>query len=265
MVWMHSIHTIYFFDRARVGPCASCTGVDEGDFQTCTDAARTKCLLAKGATKLEHSHDEGTTLAALSIRPYQESDEQDWLRCSVLSFLYTSYFDSVYRTKPQYEHPAIELVAESNGMIVGVIDVEYESTPGSVCTVCEVDNDSVLGGMIWHLAVHPDFQRRGIGKGLLHEAQTAAIAQGVTCFEAWTRDDVGTLRWYETHGFQWVKRYLHVYMQEKNEIEGALVSSISRLRPVHVFAHYMGDDHDGIRTRFERVHDCNCFRLRFSL
>jgi ribosomal protein S18 acetylase RimI-like enzyme len=117
--------------------------------------------------------------------------------------------------------------------------------------------------MIWHLAVHPDLQRRGIGGRLLTEAQQLAMERDITCFEAWTRDDAGTLRWYESHGFDWVKRYLHVYIQGSDEVEGTIRSSIPGLKPRHVFAHYSGSEIESIRARFERVHDCNCFRLCF--
>lgn len=211
----------------------------------------------------EHSHGQQGAIGAIIIRPYRESDEREWLRCSVLSFLETAYFDSVFREKPHYDHPAIELVAELNGAIVGVIDVECEDVPGAVCTVCATGAVATLGGMIWHLAVHPDLQRRGIGSRLLRAAQVQAAQRGIACFEAWTRDDSGTVRWYESHGFEWVKSYLHVYLQEKAEVAGALQSSIAGLKPVHAFAHYAGPDREDIRSRFERVHECNCFRLRF--
>jgi ribosomal protein S18 acetylase RimI-like enzyme len=209
----------------------------------------------------EHSLSRQDTAAALTIRPYQSSDERTWLRCSVLAFLETSYFDSVFRHKPQYDHPAIELVAVIDETIVGMIDVECEDTPGSVCTVCAAPDPLVRGGMIWHLAVHPDFQRVGIGGRLLREAQRLATERGVTCLEAWTRDDAGTLRWYESHGFEWVKSYLHIYLQGRAEMDGAIGSSIPGLKPVNVFAHYVGNDVQTIRARFDRVHDCNCFRM----
>jgi ribosomal protein S18 acetylase RimI-like enzyme len=211
----------------------------------------------------EHPLDRKDIEATTTIRPYQPSDERGWLRCSVLSFLETSYFDSVFRHKPQYDHPAIELVADIDGTIVGMIDVECEDTPGSVCTVCADADPLVRGGMIWHLAVHPDLQRAGIGGRLLREAQRLATARGIACLEAWTRDDAGALRWYESHGFEWVKSYLHVYLQGKVETEGAIGSSIPGLKPVNVFAHYVGSDVEALRARFDRVHDCNCFRLRF--
>lgn len=211
----------------------------------------------------EQPQGQRTALASLTIRTYKESDEQGWLRCSVLSFLETAYFDSVFRHKPRYDHPAIELVAEDEGMIVGVIDVECEETPGAVCTVPPDDDPARLGAMIWHLAVHADFQRRGIGGLLLQTAQDEAAKRAISYFEVWTRDDAGTLRWYESHGFEWMKSYLHVYLQGKTEVERAIESSIPGLKPVQVFAHYVGSDRESIRSQFERVHDCNCFRLCF--
>src|SRR5947209_1283238 len=103
----------------------------------------------RGSIMFEHSQDSKGMSVDITVRLYEEADERGWLRCSVLSFLETSYFDSVFRHKPRYNCPAIKLVAEWNDTIVGVIDVECEVTPGSVCTVCVDDNPSRLGGMIW--------------------------------------------------------------------------------------------------------------------
>lgn len=96
------------------------------------------------------------------IRNYTEKDEQGWLRCRVLSFLNTAYFDNVLNKKEIYENPSIELVAEKDNQIVGLLDIEYEQEPKTVCTAKEKN-----GGMIWHIAVHPDYQRQGIGERLL--------------------------------------------------------------------------------------------------
>lgn len=60
------------------------------------------------------------------IREYNDSDEVGWVRCRTLSFLNTAYFDNVLNKKENYENPAIELVAELNGQIIGLIDIEYE-------------------------------------------------------------------------------------------------------------------------------------------
>ena len=58
------------------------------------------------------TQDHPAASTGITIRPYRDDDEQDWLRCSVLAFLDTAYFDSLFRRKPEYASPAIELVAD---------------------------------------------------------------------------------------------------------------------------------------------------------
>jgi ribosomal protein S18 acetylase RimI-like enzyme len=184
-----------------------------------------------------------------TIRSYEPADETGWLRCRVLSFLDTAFFDAVDRKKERYERPAIELVAEEDGEIVGLLDLEYGFEPGTVLA-----DRSGLGGMIWHLAVHPDHQRRGIASALLAEAERRARERELVRIEAWTRDDAPAHAWYESHGFAQIDGYLHVYVERDEglrELDGAL----GELRLVKAFAHYNGDRPEEIRARYRRVHD----------
>jgi GNAT superfamily N-acetyltransferase len=176
------------------------------------------------------------------IRPYQEQDERGWLICRLLSFFDTAFFDAVERERERYQRDAIELVAEKSGTIVGLLDLECESEglaprPGS-------------GGMIWHLATHPDHQRQGIASALLKEAEERARQRGIVRIEAWTRDDAATQRWYQRHGFAQIDSYLHVYLERDDlrEFDG-------ELRLVKAFAHYTGDRRHEMRKRYARVHD----------
>jgi GNAT superfamily N-acetyltransferase len=176
------------------------------------------------------------------IRPYEERDERGWLICRLLSFFDTAFFDAVEREKERYERDAIELVAEKEGVIVGLIDVECESEglsprPGS-------------GGMIWHLATHPDHQQEGVASGLLAEAEKCARRRQIVRLEAWTRDDAATQHWYERHGFAQIYSYLHVYLERDD-----LRAFDGELRLVKAFAHYTGDHPDAVRERYTRVHD----------
>ena len=63
----------------------------------------------------------------MKIRSYRPEDEEGWVRCRVLAFLHTAYFDNVLQQKERYDNPSIELVAEVDGQIVGLIDIELEN------------------------------------------------------------------------------------------------------------------------------------------
>jgi ribosomal protein S18 acetylase RimI-like enzyme len=178
----------------------------------------------------------------VAIRAYEEKDERGWLICRLLSFFDTAFFDAVEREKERYDRDAIELVAENDGTIVGLLDLE-----------CESDGLSQRprpGGMIWHLATHPDHQRQGIAAALLREAERRAGDRAIVRLEAWTRDDAATQRWYERQGFAAVDSYLHVYLERDD-----LRAFDGELRLVKAFAHYTGDRRDEIRARYQRVHD----------
>ena len=181
-----------------------------------------------------------------SVRSYEPADEVGWVRCRVLSFLGSAFYDAVEREKERYAHPAIELVAD-DGVIVGLLDLEVELEPGVL------GDRPGRGGMIWHLAVHPDHQRQGIASALLEEAERRARERGLVRLEAWTRDDAHVQRWYEHHGFVLIDGYLYVYL-ERDDLR-ALDGQLGELRLVKAFAHYNGDRPDEIRQRYGRVHD----------
>jgi ribosomal protein S18 acetylase RimI-like enzyme len=194
----------------------------------------------------------------LTVRTYEDADERGWLICRVLSFLDSAFYDDVRREKERYDNPAVELVAERDGVIVGLIDVECETEPGTIC-----EDLPGLGGMIWHLAVHPDHQRRGVATALLREAESRARARGVVRLEAWTRDDPPARAWYESAGFDLVQGYLHVYIDLDEGLRDLFPTSSDGIRPVKVFAHYVGDP-DALRDRFKRVHEDVLYERRLA-
>ncbi|MNJ70301.1 Acetyltransferase (GNAT) family protein [compost metagenome] len=92
----------------------------------------------------------------------------------MLSFLDTAYYDNVLKEKEHYDNPSIELVALESDEVIGFIDIELDTPSGRVCS-----NRSGVGGMIWHLGVHPDYRKMGIGRALLNEAITMVKAQRI--------------------------------------------------------------------------------------
>ncbi|MET9064385.1 GNAT family N-acetyltransferase [Streptosporangium sandarakinum] len=182
-----------------------------------------------------------------AIREYHPADEPSWLRCRVLSFLGTAYFDDVAKSKPAISAPGFELVATGKDRTLsGIIDVTINGDLASIDTI----------------AVHPDHQRRGIGRALLQEARARARALGALTLDAWTRDDPGTLRWYRTNGFAESEHYLHVYANhytEPGEPDRAIGERRPGLRPMAVFLHADLHDEHMLRKQFTRVHVCRRF------
>lgn len=186
------------------------------------------------------------------LRKYNEKDEQGWLRCRVLAFLNTAYYDNVLKEKEVYENPSIELVAIQDQQVVGLIDIEVETEPKSVCTM-----QDELGGMIWHIAIHPDYQRQGIGEKLLEAAIEYAKESNLKYLEAWTRDDDWVQAWYEKKEFKQTSSYYHLYL------EGAELNAIPREKrqnfyAVSMFAHYLDEDLKEFKN-LKRKHRCVCY------
>ncbi|MGF1429041.1 GNAT family N-acetyltransferase [Kitasatospora sp. LaBMicrA B282] len=183
------------------------------------------------------------------IREYTPADEGSWLRCRVLSFLSTAYFDDVLRTKPVVPAPGFALVAAGElGAIIGIMDVTVDGDLATVDTV----------------AVHPDHQHQGIGRALLTEARARVAALGVPTLDAWTRDDPDTLRWYRAMGFAESSHYLHVYANhytDAGEPARAIAERRPELRPMMAFLHAKLQDEQLLRAQFARVHVCRRFAL----
>jgi len=192
----------------------------------------------------------------LYIRGYKETDETGWIRCRVLSFLDTAYFDNVLTRKERYKNLAVELVAIENNQVVGLIDIECETQKGTICS--NVENS--LGGMVWHIAVHPDFRRKGIANQLLNEAENRVRKLGVNYLEAWTRDDEWVNKWYLKNHFKAKTSYLHVFLTTSQEIQKTINSSVQDLYPIEAFTHYTGPEKERFISEYKRVHECFCYQ-----
>ena len=173
------------------------------------------------------------------IRPYDDADERGWVECRVLAFLDSAYYDAVEREKEHYERPSIELVAEVDGTIVGLIDVELEEEPGTVC-----EDRPGLGGMIWHLAVLRDFRRQGIASRLLaaaEECRASARNRAVRGLDERRRVGAAVVRVAGLRADQVLPPRLRS-REERDRRRDRL--EFPDLKPVHVFAHYSGDERD---------------------
>ena len=197
----------------------------------------------------------------MKIRKYnsqKNGEELAWIRCRVLSFLDSAYFDDVRQSKENYDNPAVELVAEDDGKIVGLLDAEYEKNIGDVGYKSEK-----LSAVIWHLAVLPEYRNQGIASKLLESAITILKKNKIELIQAWTRDDKWVLKWYESHKFNLKEYYFHVFA-ENDECDLISKSRIDKLYVCTAFAHYVGNDQENIKNKFKRVHQCNLFERQIN-
>jgi len=68
------------------------------------------------------------------VRCYDSRYAASWLACWLEAAGASHAAWHVYQTKPTYDGPAVELVAlDAGGEVVGLLDIELEQEPGSLC------------------------------------------------------------------------------------------------------------------------------------
>ena len=193
-------------------------------------------------------------LKDLIIRAYNSSDEENWLKCRLFSFHDSAYYDDVYTKKPIFDNPSLELVAEIDGKIIGVLDLEKDNKDGSIC-YCK----SGSGAMVWTIAVLPDYRRFRIACQLILKAVDWASSKNIDFIEAWTRDDKWVLNWYESMGFSRFHSYWHIYFKGDNA--SLFKSNDKDISPQSVFAHSNKDPKTLDQNKIDRFYKCSGYKL----
>ena len=191
----------------------------------------------------------------LIIRPYNRLDKENWLKCRLVSFHDSAYYDDVYTEKPVFDNLSLELVAELNGEIVGTFDLEKDSEDASICY-----SKSGVGAMIWTIAVLPDYRRYGIASKLVLKAIDWSKNNGVDFIEAWTRDDKWVLNWYESLDFDRFHSYWHIYFKGNNA-KSLFKSNNKDIAPQSVFAHSNKDPKTLDQNKIDRFYKCFGYKL----
>ncbi|MGW0232311.1 N-acetyltransferase family protein [Actinopolymorpha singaporensis] len=177
--------------------------------------------------------------ASFHVRDYRDADAASWLRCRLLSFFPTDYYDDVVTRRPSYGAPALRRVAAVGGEVVGLLDATI-SPPRSTIEV---------------LAVHPDHQRRGVAGALLAGVVDELRPHGVRELDAWTREDTAANAWYRASGFTEQFSYLHVYKDSSDDGQGFTCPE-GLTGPFIAFCQAPRELEASVRARFHRVYVC---------
>jgi len=142
-------------------------------------------------------------LLALSIRAWEPVLLE--LRESVPAFVYDSFYPHGWRVRQLADLAAV--IDDDPGAVD--VAVEGSRPIGWVCTRIHPGD---MMGEIYVVVVDPEFQRRGVGRALIHHAMERSRAAGMLMLMVETGDDPGHAPAriaYEASGFQrWpVARY----------------------------------------------------------
>lgn len=173
------------------------------------------------------------------IRTYRHADETSWLRCRILAFLDTDYYDDVWVSRP--DDSAIQFVAADGDTIVGILDICIDGALATIDTIC----------------IHPDHRREGLASRLLAEA-TRCLPAEITTLDAWTREDAGTLAWYRSQGLSESDHYLHV-VKGWDEPDAGWTAPAPLSAPATAFCHAPLEHEAQLRAAFARVYVCRRF------
>lgn len=124
----------------------------------------------------------------IKIRPYEATDEKAWVYTKALSYLFSPFFDDRETSKPPLDREVFEdriaLVAEAEGHLVGLLDIDiYNAEYSRSYRYAPADKVAYFT----NLAVHPDYQGKGIAQLLFVEARKALLAKSVEKLAIFTR------------------------------------------------------------------------------
>jgi ribosomal protein S18 acetylase RimI-like enzyme len=120
----------------------------------------------------------------IEIRPYQDSDEDEWMRAYAVIMAQSHAWNDCIQIRPDYAGRDSDcLVAIVDGKIAGITDIQYDNEKGDVCF-----NRDTKGGYVPILGRLPEYPGMSIGPRLIDAAMDAAQARGFTRLEYWSQD-----------------------------------------------------------------------------
>lgn len=145
------------------------------------------------------------------IQKYEPQYEDSWLRCRLLAYFYSSLYEDVETSKPTFDgRPTIELIAIDDGIVVGLIDMVLDTEELKTSFLGDG-----LGAFFKTIAVHPDYQSKGIGRKLYEAALKELENTPIEFIELYTRGDEQANNFYKKLGFELLMESYDVFGIEK--------------------------------------------------
>ncbi len=183
----------------------------------------------------------------ITINAYEADLEKDWLKCRLISFFETDYYDDVIIEKPHYDGKSVELVALADNRVVGLLDAEMN------------EDEDVTYYDLHCIAVLPKFQGQGVGKLLFDKLIEETQKHDVKRIEVWTRENENANNWYLRQGFKQFMEYWHVWSESLPNDEVHELPASLNLKGA--FWHYLGDNPETLNIKVYDKRRCRGYEL----
>jgi len=148
----------------------------------------------------------------MMVRPYKPEDRDEWMRVHAIIMSTSHAWNYTIQERPVYEgYESTRLVAEADGRIVGLTDVQYDNYPGEICFL----KDS-RGGYVLELGRLPEYAGRDLGKRLIDAAIADAKCKGIRRLEYWSQDRKAQ-RFYQRFGMNEIGRHYRFRIKPPGE------------------------------------------------
>lgn len=185
--------------------------------------------------------------ARFTVRDYRPEDAEAWLRTWAQVAVTSHAWFFLYQVRPAYARPAVLLVAEADGHLVGFLDIELENSPGELCY-----REDEPGGFAWEFGVLPQFRRRGIGRALVEEGARRVARAGRRHVEYWSMDQEAWA-FYRAMGMHELERHYQFFFRPTPEVKEALAAAGVRVQ--FLYGTCSPDRWEDIRARFALIRD----------
>lgn len=197
------------------------------------------------------------------IRSYEARDRDEWMRVHAVIMTISHAWNYAIQDRPDYAgYPSTRLVAEYEGRIVGLTDVQYENEVGEFCFL----RDS-RGGYVLEFGRLPEAAGLGIGGKLIEAAKADALAKGYHRLEYWSQDR-NAQRFYRRLGMPEIGRHYRFRFKAPETIVDTLLKDYVGIE--YIYGVCTPEEWPLIKQKYEIItkhplepHLCVGFEIRF--
>lgn len=197
------------------------------------------------------------------IREYRQEDEAEWMRVHAIIMSISHAWNYTIQERPAYAgYQSTRLVAELDGRIVGLTDVQYENKLGELCFL----RDS-LGGYVLEFGRLPEYKGLNIGKRLMEATVEDARLKGFQRLEYWSQDR-NAQRFYRRLGMKEIGRHYRFRFKPPQDIIDRMMQDCVGVE--YLYGACMPEEWPLVQKKYEIItkhplepHACVGFEIRW--